>query len=295
MFTAGTPSPSGGGLALSRVRRQAFGAAPPLPPEHLAALAVFTADLVAPYGLAATDAGPGHTYGEMAAELIAAAVGGHEPVNLLVLAFAVPDLRPGRATATYLSHVCPGGPLAFAVCDQGTAAAFTGLRLARDYLGGGGCDRALVLVVEQAAVPYPVGPSAAVPDGPAAVALLCERTGPTRLRSLAQHPDVGPGQAAELLAEQVAAAGDGVRVVLGAGLAAAAGGLTPLPVRAAGPGRPHTGAWWELAAEPDAGQVLVADYDPLLRYLSVAAFTGWSADVAGVQARREDHRQHRED
>jgi len=67
----------------------------------------------------------------MAEALIRELVPADAPVDLIVLAFAVPDVRPGRATATYLSHVCPGNPLAFAVCDQGSAAAFTGLRLAR--------------------------------------------------------------------------------------------------------------------------------------------------------------------
>ena len=89
----------------------------------------------------------------MAEELIRSVVPPDEPVDVLVLAFAVPDARPGRATASYLSHVCPGEPLAFAICDQGSAAAFTGLRLIREYARTGGCARGLLLVVEQAILP----------------------------------------------------------------------------------------------------------------------------------------------
>lgn len=271
-----------GELCVSRMDRRVFDAPPALAPAHRDALDVFLTDLVRPYGLElGADVGQGHTYGEMAAELIGAMVGAHEPVDLLVLAFAIPDLRPGRATATYLSHVCPGGPLAFAVCDQGSAAAFTGLRLAREYLRTDGCERALVLVVEQAALPYPTRAAASVPARHAAVGLLCERTGATRLRTLEQYPDVSAGQAAELLARATAAAGAAVTVVLGAGLADVADAVTPPRVRVAPSGQPHTGAWWGLAAEL-GGEVLVADYDPLLRYLCVAGFGAGSADVARI-------------
>ena len=70
----------------------------------------------------------GHSYGEMAEALIGPAVAGDEPVDLLILAFSIHDLRPGRQTAAYLSHVTPGAPMAFAICDQGSAAAFSGCR-----------------------------------------------------------------------------------------------------------------------------------------------------------------------
>src|SRR4029078_6392134 len=102
-------------------------------PRHRADLHEYLSDLVAPHGIAlregSRDAVDGHSYGEMAEALIRAAVPEDEPVDVLVLAFAVPDVRPGRSTPAYLSLICPGNPMAFAVCDQGPAAAFTGLRL----------------------------------------------------------------------------------------------------------------------------------------------------------------------
>ena len=66
--------------------------------------------------------------------------------------------------------------------------------------------------------------------------------------------------------------------MLGEGLAPLAGGdrpgwrSVPLP-----PGQPLTGVWRELAAwsaGPGRGSLVIADYDPGLRYLCLAAFAG---------------------
>ncbi|MEU1606701.1 2-hydroxy-acid oxidase [Micromonospora matsumotoense] len=108
-----------------------------------------------PAGLFDTASGSlGQSYAEMAEALIGALPAPDEPVDLLVLAFSRHDMLPGRATATYLSHVCPGTPLSFAVCDQGSAAAFSALRLAHAYAASGGCRRFLLIAVEQTVLPY---------------------------------------------------------------------------------------------------------------------------------------------
>ncbi|MBV1851191.1 2-hydroxy-acid oxidase [Catellatospora tritici] len=263
-------------LCLARTARRTFDDPAWLRPEHQDALEAFVEDLVRPYGLApGGDLADGHSYGDMAAELIGHTVRPDEPVDLLVLAFAIPDLRPGRATATYLSHLCPGGPQAFAICDQGNAAAFTGLRVAREYLRTEACARALVLVVEQSMLPHPTPATALVPQRHAAVGLLCERTGPTRLRDLTQHPNLDAGQAAGALLRATEAAGEGISVVLGSGLADVADAVTQPRLCVAPPGQPLTGAWWALAGQV-GHEVLVADYDPLLGYLSLATFTAVS-------------------
>ncbi|HKT04656.1 MAG TPA: 2-hydroxy-acid oxidase, partial [Rugosimonospora sp.] len=125
-------------------------------PGHRAHLRGYLADLAAPYRVALRepmfDDACGQSYGEMAATLLAEVLPPDEAVDLLVLAFAVPDIRPGRSTATYLSHICPGRPLAFAICDQGAAAGFTGLRLILSYARDRERRRAVLLVVEQAAL-----------------------------------------------------------------------------------------------------------------------------------------------
>ncbi|MFI5850746.1 2-hydroxy-acid oxidase [Micromonospora chalcea] len=294
------------GLRLLRAARRTFTGPAALlgDPVLRERAAGYLTDLTRPYGLRVPDglfdapsAALGQSYGEMAAELIPAVVPPHEPVDLLVLAFAVHDMLPGRATAAYLSHVCPGTPMSFALCDQGSAAAFTGLRIASGY----GCRRALLVTVEQAVLPYDA--AVAVPARHRAVAMLYggpagdgevrdgaggaggdgpERIGlggGARVAALRQHADVRVDDVAALAAAEVAGltAGRGdVAVVLGADLAAAWPGPGGHAVTT-GPGRqPSTGVWWALldrlagdAARPRT--VLAADYEPALGYLSVVA------------------------
>ncbi|MFI0944276.1 hypothetical protein [Streptomyces sp. NPDC021020] len=173
---AAAAAPAGWGVR--RAVRLAFpDPAPRAPdPERDERLRVYLTDLLHPYGLALDAQEPpdrgGHSYGDLAAALIRQAVPAGEHVDLLVLAYAVPDVTPGRATATWLSHVCPGNPLAFAVADQGPAAAFTALRLAHAYATTAALPRALVLIVEQPALPYepltsPGADGPPAPDGAA--------------------------------------------------------------------------------------------------------------------------------
>ena len=147
------------------------------------------------------------------------------------------DLRPGRQTAAYLSHVTPGEPMAFAVCDQGSAAAFSGLRMIREYAASAAITRALLVVVEQAALPYD-GP-ATLPLQHQAVAMLyrseldgmlAAKTGPpatggraglggnsaiqpVRVTGIRQHPGVPPGDVAALAAADLAELAAGHRDV----------------------------------------------------------------------------------
>ena len=301
-------------IALSQVRWREFpgssdGAGHP-------AFLELIGDLVRPYGVPLRpDASGGHSYGEMLAPLIADLVPPTQPADVLILGFAMPDVRPERATATFLSDACPGSPLAFAVCDQGCAAGFTALRLARDYAAIGGCRRVLVALAEQARLDYDPPAPASVPAGHAAFAMLCDahpapapaaggsgeggapllgavrvlpgvaagpvpavlRRGLADLlagRRLADRP-VGPGQADRPVTEL---GGEKRALVLGEGLAPLAGGDVPgwrsVPLL---PGQPLTGVWRELAAwaaVPGRGSLAIADYDPGLRYLCLAAFAG---------------------
>jgi hypothetical protein len=296
MYAAGPPGPgdpgSWDGLRISRAGRRAFDGTSDSALHP--ALRGFLADLVRPYGLALRDdllaRGSGHSYGEMAGALVGTAVPADQPVDLLMLAFAMPDVWPERATASYLSHVCPGDPMAFAICDQGAAAAFTGLRLAGEYARTDGCRRALLLIVEQATLHYePAGPAAA-PARHTAVALLCDGSGPARLETVRQHAGVPPAEAGALLAAELAglsAGRAGVTLVIGhelACLTVGSGGPstgealsgTVDQVRIAPAGQPSTGVWWELAGELSAWAaggrlVLLAEYDQALRYLCLSA------------------------
>ncbi|MDU0289795.1 hypothetical protein [Saccharothrix longispora] len=232
--------------------------------DHRAQVTDYFADLVRPF-----DAGPvtdlsGQSYGEMAKALVSDVVPPTEPVDLLVLAFSIHDVWPGRATATYLSHVCPGTPMSFAVCDQGSASPFTGLRLIGDY----GVRRALLVVVEQAALPYES--AAATPSAHRGVAMLYEGSAGARATEVLQYPDVGPDTVAELARRGVAelsAGHPGARVALSDSLAAV---WPDHPDHTRAPaGQPTTGVWWDLAGAHE-DTVLAGDYDPELRYLCLA-------------------------
>lgn len=221
------------------------------------ALRPFLADLVRPYGNPLREdllaEGAGHSFGEMAEALLPSVVGPDEPVDLLVLAYAMHDLRLGRATACYLSDRCPGRPMAFAVCDQGRAAPFTALRLIQAYAPA----RALLFVVEQSALHYEPRVPAPVPDRHTAVALRLEAS--ERAVEVRQHTQAAPEAARRALDGHPA-------VIAGAALA----GHVPEHAVVAEAGQPCTGPWWELSRSPRTGPVAVADYEPSLGYLCVS-------------------------
>jgi hypothetical protein len=286
VFRAGAPARgrSAAPLGVSGAWRRAFAGASDSARDP--ALRAYLADMLRPYGLALSEEvlTQGQSYGEMAGALLAEEIAAEEPVDLLVLAFAVPDVAPWRATASYLSHLCPGQPFAFAVCDQGVTAPFTALRLIREYAGTGGCRRALLVVAEQAAMPYRQAGPAATPGRHAVVALLCDQSGHSgqvRLEEVRLHASVSRSQACRLLAGAAADQRDGVGLtsVVGTGLAdaALAAGL-PGTVVIAPPEQPSTGVWWEVAAglpqwtarDARGARVLLADYDPELGQLGLA-------------------------
>jgi hypothetical protein len=254
------------GLALRRVVHTTSEADSPLATHP--ALRPFLTDLAATRGLALLEEvlGTGQAYAELAAPVVEAVTSADEPVDLLVLAYGVPDVQPGRNAALHLASRCPGHPLAFAVCDQGTAAAFTALRVIADYAA----SRALLVVAEQSAVPYPLTSSAPVPDRHSVVALLLESgPAPVEVRTHAALPPeavgaVLAGDLAELTGEH-----DAVTLVLGSGVDGVPAGF-PDVVRAA-PGLPYTGSWARLADVEPGRLTVVADYDPALGYLCVAA------------------------
>jgi hypothetical protein len=252
----------------------------------------YLTDMVRPFGLAvhaeALGEGRGQSYGDMAGALIAEVTAEDQPADLLVLAFAVPDVTPWRCTAAHLSHRCPGNPMAFAVSDCGTTAAFTGLRLIRAQAVGPGSPRALLVVTEQAAINHEMLSPASVPARHAAVALRCDQDGPGLVRSVRLRSGVTRSGAAGLLATglaELSAWPDDVTVIAGAELAETARSSAALPVAAevivAPAGQPCTGVWWEVAGRlagwaARGRRVLVADYDPLPGSLGLAVI-----DVAG--------------
>ena len=257
-------------------------------------LLVYLTDMVAPYGLAYHDelrqAGLGQSYAELCQPLVESLA--TEPVDLVVLAFHLHDLRPGQATSIYLGQLCPGDPLALSVCDQGTAAPFAALRLIQTYARTGAVRRALLLVAEQSVVHYDLPRPAPVPDRHAAVALLLEADAGMELAPVRQRAGVPPEQLRSALAAELAGqpgGGAGQTLVLGTGIEPAdVAGIPADRVLAAPAGQPCTGAWWQLAGgladwHAESRQLLVADYEPELGYLSLAALRP-ARQPAGVGA-----------
>ena len=242
----------------------------------------YLTDMVRPYGLAvdtaALDEGRGQSYGDMAGALIGEVTAADQPVDLLVMAFAVPDVTPWRCTTCHLSQLCPGSPMAYAVSDCGTTAAFTALRLIRAQAVGASSPRALLIVAEQAALNHELPVPASTPARHAAVALLCDQAGPGLVDSVRLRPGVSRSEAAGLLATglaQLSAGQDNVTVIVGADLASASL-ATAAEVVVAPAGQPCTGVWWQVAGRlagwaARGRRVLVADYDPLAGSFCLAA------------------------
>ncbi|MFC5005158.1 2-hydroxy-acid oxidase [Dactylosporangium cerinum] len=229
---------------------------------HAARLSTYLTDLVAPHGLAlAPDALTpvrGQSYGEMAVPLLPV-----DPVDLLVLAYDVPDISPGRAVSTYLTHVCPGSPMSFAVSDQGRAAAFMALSLMQTYAATH--PRAVLIAVEQADLPYDPGVPVTLPAAHAGIALHLAADAPPSSVTVTPDSDAVLDSLDGL---------DAATVVLGGGLAGLADDVKADRVVLADPAQPMTGVWEALAGLDlaTAGRIAVADHDPALRYLCVAVF-----------------------
>ncbi|MGW4652438.1 hypothetical protein [Kitasatospora sp. NPDC004289] len=280
-------------------------------------LRTFVGDLVRPYGLPLREdllrEGAGHDYGEMAAGLLGKVLAEDEPADLLILAFSSHDVRPAAPSALYLSRHCPGQPMAFAICDQGSAAAFTALRIAAAHHRTGGCRRAVVVLAEQSVLHYEAPESVALPAQHRAVVLVCEEgegeglrvrqeeqsDGSLALASvLAAHRELGTDAGLLLAADLGRTEGPervgtalGAGTTVGAGTALGAGtavgaeaadgaGATDAVGTTAPPGQPFTGVWSllaeHLARHPETGgggPLLVADHDRRLGRLSILTLT----------------------
>jgi 4-hydroxymandelate oxidase len=281
MFVTGPPAAgerAGGGTRVCAAASRFFDGPTGLAPNP--SLPGYVADMSAPFGLEVRtdliEQGAGHSYGEMCLPLLADLVSEEQPADLLVLATAIPDVRLGRATATYLSWHCPGAPLGFAVCDQGMLAAFTALHLVDGYAHTGECRRAVLLVAEQPTLFHELPAPTPVPDRAAAVGMVLDAAGGGP--SVRRHTEVREQDVAGVLAADMADHEPAV-VLLGAHLAERAADVDgdvdiDGDVRGCEENQPFTGIWLELARGlPDLREkrVLLAEYDPTLRQLFSAA------------------------
>ncbi len=274
-------------LSVSRIVRRAFDCGRATGRQPAAAadpeLHRFLVDLLAPYGQEPDPQPADHTYAGMVEALLQAPGLLDAPVDLVVLAYAVPDADPRQSAAHVVARLCPGEPLAFALSDQGVAAPFSAIATARAYLRTGGFERALVLILEQPTLPYRAVEPVTLPEHGSAVALVLERSGAMPVVSVDQRMAVAPERVGAVLAAMAAAVSPDPVMVLGpelagpAGLAGLAGQGRVDGAPVASTGRLGTSVWWGLADvweddQPGDGRgVLVAEYDPVAGGVCVLA------------------------
>lgn len=259
-----------GALGLARVVRTRV--APDRSLDDEFSLRHFT-DLTSLYGVAVRPdvlASPGTTFTALTRSLHAE-LEPLGPVELAIVAHATPDLDCRLAAATYLAEAVPGAPLSFSVSDVGRCAPFTALRIASDYAARHGYSRALVVIADQATLPYDLGAHEVDdrPAGDAGVALLLEPGG-TPL-SVVHTPGVAVSELPDALAAGLASlVGEDERVAVVAGA-----GIDPELVRRGGTvrsapaGYPCTSLWEGLA--DSLGRVVLVEHDAVTGDLGMAA------------------------
>ncbi|GAA2091382.1 hypothetical protein GCM10009759_15930 [Kitasatospora saccharophila] len=221
--------------------------------------------------LAALDAATGNRFEDMGAELLDL-LGAQPETDLMVLAYATPDLLPTTLTAPTLAERLPGRPLLLAVTDQGRSAPFSALALAQSYAHRHGYRRSLVLAFDQAVLPYRLpadGPLRLAGDSAAVLVLEAvdaDRPDGYQVRQVCGLEPQQVGRALRDLVAELDPRGT-ARLLAGPGLETDPGRAV---ARRAEAGYPCT-ALLGLLAEglPDGGPVLLAEYDPVLGDLSV--------------------------
>lgn len=102
---------------------------------------------------AAVTPGPVVTHVDLVEQLLAGDRLGPVTPDLVLVAYALPDVHPFTTTATHANWRLGNHAASFAVSEQGLAAPFSALRIAAAYRKAGRCSQAVVAVVEQTSLP----------------------------------------------------------------------------------------------------------------------------------------------
>ncbi|MBX7266517.1 hypothetical protein KIF24_11050 [Micromonospora sp. Llam7] len=147
---------AGGPLRLVRPTVRIFGRR--CRPEPTAQELEFLTDFLAEFGMEVDleryAGGGGNSFTDMCAELLDGLDGALPPLETVLLAFHVPDLRVIEVAGSYLAGRCSGDPAVFSVAGQGVGAPFTALRIL-DCMRPAGDAAGAVLVLDQSTVPHP--------------------------------------------------------------------------------------------------------------------------------------------
>ncbi|WP_410579401.1 hypothetical protein [Amycolatopsis sp. lyj-108] len=259
-------------LRLERAASRVFGEGRPYDPG----LIQYFADLAALYGLRHRDdyftRVRRNTFTDMIGGVLADLAPLDEPFDLVVLAHSTPDAEPGWP-ACFAADALPGDPLVLAVSDQGAAAAFTALRIVADYATADGFNRALVLILDQTTLmdDDQPAPREVRPTHDAVVALVLSRHADGGGPAIRCQADLGRDEAIASVTALLAGSRPAA-LVAGPAVGVERPGVDLV---VAEPGRPCTGVWAALVdrlGDWDAGRrVVLAEYDPALRYLGTCS------------------------
>lgn len=178
-------------MALALARANGLRATRRNPSPFDAELIEYYEDLLGQFGLTVDkrrlDDGRNIGYPELA-ETVLAGLSVDRP-DLILLAYAIPDLHPLKTVATHVNHLLGGQACSMALSEQGLQAPYTALRVAEAYHRGGNCDRALILVLEQTTLPYHDPLVHDTPLSDTAVALVLEPDGAAVRRTWSGTPE----------------------------------------------------------------------------------------------------------
>lgn len=206
----------------------------------------------------------GNTFTAMATDLVASI---DTPVDLVIVAHDTPDLDHRLAATTYLSEALPTSALQFTVSEGGSCTPYTALRLANGYASRHDYQRVLVLLLDQATLPYPTGMPL---SGDAGVALLLDRSSANGL-SFRQISGVSLASVPAVLADLLPSP---VQVIAGPGINPGRDLPSHVSVVWHAPaGAPCTATWAGLASHAGSPVALV-DYEPRTGELGVCAVGG---------------------
>jgi hypothetical protein len=265
-------------LRLARIEYRLFGCGKPYSTEFVNYFEDLTGQFGKPFREQYfRDAAP-NSFTDMVADLLPVVVHPGEAFDLALIAHSTPDSRPTRP-ACYLSHALAGNTLSFALSEQGVTAPFTALRITGEYAREAAFRRAMVVLLDQSFLWN--GAEARMPEGTrmpgrdSAVVLVLAPDGALGAMSVRSFADVAAGDVRRLAVEQLrglAASQAPMTTIAGVGVDPEL--ARDLPVRWAPEDLPCTGVWSEFADNLQlwtaTGQrVVLIDYDPVLRYLSL--------------------------
>lgn len=99
-------------------------------------------------------AGPNIDFAELAEQSLARLARPAFGVDLVIVAYGLPDLNSTRAVAAHLNKLLGGSATAFALSEQGLHAPFTALRIIEAFAARGRCRSACLFVLEQSTRPH---------------------------------------------------------------------------------------------------------------------------------------------